>query len=91
MTRNLVARNIRYSDLPRVRGDGSVGMLMWPEEGEAYLVAIRLSDGKIIERTKVTLPTLKESALSQGTGSGYFALCQQGVPVTAPRSAFSEW
>jgi hypothetical protein len=88
MTRNVVARNIRYSDLPRIRGDGSVGMLMWPEEGEAYLVAIRLRDGAIIERTKVTLPTLKASTLSQGSGNGQFELGRQGIADEAPRTAF---
>jgi hypothetical protein len=88
MTRNVVARNIRYSDLPRIRGDGSVGMLMWPEEGEAYLIAIRLADGAIIERTRLKLPTLKQNELSQGTGSGYFLPGRQGVPNEAPIAAF---
>jgi hypothetical protein len=88
MTRNIVARNIRYSDLPRIRGDGSVGMLMWPEEGEAYLIAIRLGDGAIIGRTRVKLPTLKQNRLSQGTGDGYFLPGRQGVPNEAPRAAF---
>jgi hypothetical protein len=88
MTRNVVARNIRYSDLPRIRGDGSVGMLMWPEEGEAYLIAIRLGDGAIIERTRVKLPTLKQNRLSQGTGDGYFLPGRGGVPNEAPRADF---
>ena len=88
MTRNVVARNIRYSDLPRIRGDGSVGMLMWPEEGEAYLMAIRLGDGAIIERTRVKLPTLKRNRLSQGTGSGYILPGRQGVPEEAPIAEF---
>jgi hypothetical protein len=88
MTRSLVARNIRYSDLPRIRGDGSVGLLMWPEEGEAYLVAIRLGDGAIIERTRVTLPTLKQDQLSQGPGAGQFALGEQGVRDQSPVAAF---
>lgn len=88
MTRNVAARNIRYSDIPRIRGDGSVGMLMWPEEGEAYLIAIRLGDGAIIERTRVKLPTLKQNRLSQGTGDGYFLPGRQGVPNEAPRAAF---
>jgi hypothetical protein len=88
MTRNVVARNIRYSDLPRIRGDGSVGLLMWPEEGEAYLIAIRLGDGAIIERTRVKLPTLKQNRLSQGTGSGYFLLGRKGVADEAPIAEF---
>ncbi len=89
MTRNVVARNIRYSDLPRIRGDGSVGMMLWPEEGEAFLVAIRLEDGAIIERTKVRLPTLRENRLSQGTGDGFFTPGKQGVPNEAPVAEFA--
>ena len=88
MTRNVVARNIRYSDLPRIRGDGSVGLLMWPEEGEACLIAIRLADGAIIERTRVKMPTLKQNQLSQGRGSGYFLPGRQGVRDPAPIAAF---
>jgi hypothetical protein len=88
LTRTVAARDIRYSDLPRIRGDGSVGLLMWPEEGEAYLVAIRLSDGAIIERAKVKLPTLKQATLSQGTGAGFFAPGRRGVPVEAPIATF---
>ena len=88
LTRNVVARNIRYSDLPRIRGDGSVGMLMWPEEGEAYLIAIRLSDGAIIERTRVKLPTLKQNQLSQGAGTGFFLPGRQGLADEAPIAEF---
>ena len=89
LTRTVVARDIRYSDLPRIRGDGSVGLLMWPEEGEAYLVAIRLQDGAIIERTKVKLPRLKQSTLSQGTGSGYFEPGRQSLgDRAAPVASF---
>jgi hypothetical protein len=73
MTRSVVARNVRFSDLPQMRGDGSVGLLMWPEEGEAQLVAIRLADGAIVERAKVTLPTPKQNTLSQGPGHGDIA------------------
>jgi hypothetical protein len=91
LTRNIVARGIRYSDLPRIRGDGSVGLLMWPEEDEAYLVAVRLADGAIIERSKVNLPALKDNQLSQGRGASHFELGRQGVPFQAPRSAFQEW
>jgi hypothetical protein len=88
MTRNVAVRNIRYSDLPRIRGDGSVGLLMWPEEGEAWLVAIRLEDGAVIERTSVKLPVLRSNDLSQGPGDGHFALGKQNVPVEAPRNVF---
>ena len=68
---------------------GEPGSETWPEEGEAYLVAIRLADGAIIERAKVTLPALKQNRISQGTGDGHFLLGRQGVPNEAPRAAFS--
>ena len=91
MTRNLAAGDIRYSDLPQVRGDGSVGVLMWPEEGEAYLVAIRLVDGTIIDRTKVTLPALKKNTLSQGPGERVLAFGGDASLNFAPVNRFSQW
>lgn len=92
MTRSVVARNIRFSDLPRIRGDGSIGLLMWPEEGEAYLLAIRLKDGAVIERVKVKLPVLKENRLSQGPGRGRLAFRGGAGPAgaAAPESVYVE-
>jgi hypothetical protein len=89
MTRSVVARNIRYSDLPRIRGDGSVGLLMWPEEDEAYLVAIRLQDGAISERAKVNLPALKEDTLSQAPVHRDFGLHAGDPRDAAPENVFN--
>jgi hypothetical protein len=88
LTRNVAARNLRYSDLPQIRGDGSVGLLMWPEEGQAYLVAIRLGDGAIVERAKVRLPTLRENTVAQGTGPTGFAPGRAGMQQEEPPASF---
>lgn len=68
LSRNVVPRNVRYTDLPTINGNGTIGVLLWPEDDEAQFVAVRLSDGSVIKRTSVPLPAIRENTLSKGPG-----------------------
>ncbi|MBX7527028.1 hypothetical protein [Qipengyuania vesicularis] len=68
MTRNVVATNVQFIDLPTVRSDGSVGVILWDEQSTARVVAFNLSDGSIIDQASLQIPPLLESRVSQGPG-----------------------
>lgn len=65
MTRSVAAQEILFVDLPTVRGNGEIGVLLWPEKDTANFVAIRLRDGAIVERASIPLPWLGKETLSQ--------------------------
>lgn len=89
LTRNVVARNLRYTDLPTVRGNGSIGVLVWPEEDEARFLAINLEDGTIIEQATIPLPEIRDNTLNQGPGTTSLELrSATGAESQAPRNAF---
>mgnify|MGYP000191192023 CR=1 FL=1 len=68
MTKNVVATDILYSDLPKVRGDGAIGVILWPEDDVARVTAFRLEDGSVIDSKQINLPQIKSNSLSQGPG-----------------------
>lgn len=68
MTRNVVARDVVFTDLPTVRSDGTLGVILWQTEDSAELVSFRLEDGSVIDRAEISLPAIRVNRLSQGPG-----------------------
>jgi|GEM_PF-2065913 len=60
--------NIKYAYLPKVMGDESMAIIMWPEEDEANFVSFDLETGMIIERKEIDLPKFKKNFLSMNHG-----------------------
>ncbi len=60
LEQHIVARDVRFVDLPVVHGDGNVALILWREDDQAEFVAIDIATGAIIERKGVTLPAVQE-------------------------------
>lgn len=90
LSRNIVARNVRYTDLPTVNGNGTIGVLLWPEDDQAQFVAVRLSDGAVITRTSVPLPAIRENTLSKGPGRSSLEMRNDVAnSAEAPKNVFA--
>lgn len=90
LSRNVVARDVRYTDLPTVNGNGTIGVLLWPEDDEAQFVAVRLVDGSVIKRTSVPLPAIRENTLSKGPGLPSPEMrSDAATPAEAPKNVFA--
>ncbi|WP_373492056.1 hypothetical protein [Parasphingorhabdus sp.] len=63
-----IARNVKYAYLPKVSGNSSIAIIMWPEEDEANYVSFDLKSGEIIEKKKIELPKLEVNFLSLNNG-----------------------
>lgn len=68
MTKTVVAQDILLMDMPTVRSDGSLGLVLWTADDQAELVGFRLDDGTVTERAKIELPALKSQRISIGKG-----------------------
>lgn len=68
MTRTVVAEDVRYVDLPIVRGNNTVGMIVWPTEDDAKVIGVDLITGRIIDSAKIALPAPRSNTLSHGPG-----------------------
>jgi hypothetical protein len=68
MTRTVVAEDVRYVDLPTVRGNNTVGMIVWPTEDDAKVIGVDLITGRIIDSAKIALPAPRSNTLSHGPG-----------------------
>jgi len=68
MTKTNVAEDVLFLDLPQVRSDGSLAVIMWPNQDQAELVAFRLNDGSVIDRAIITVPRINADTVSQGPG-----------------------
>ncbi len=88
MTRTVVARDIIFSDLPTVRSDGTLGIILWYTQDSAELVGFRLSDGKVVSRANVRLPVIEEDRISQGPGILEDDSLARRPVLAAPRNAF---
>lgn len=67
LEQSVVAQNIVAADLPTIHGDGSLVMVMWPENDNALFVTIDVAKGAIINRVKVPLPHISAN-MTSGTG-----------------------
>nr|WP_298928474.1 hypothetical protein [uncultured Erythrobacter sp.] len=68
LTKNTIAEDVEFVDLPTVRSDGSVAMVMWQDQESAEIVSFRLTDGKVIDRAAIKLPIMDPKRVSQGPG-----------------------
>ena len=68
MTRTEIARDVTFVDLPTVRSDGHLGLIMWQDQDVGEVIAFRLSDGQVVDRASVNVPRTDPERLSQGPG-----------------------
>lgn len=68
LSKNVVARDVQYADMPQVRSDGSVGIIIWQTDREAEVVGFNINDGNVTDRAKIDLPIIKDDQVSQGPG-----------------------
>lgn len=59
LTQHIVAPNVKYADSLQLHGAGTLSMIVWPEEKEAYFTVINMRDGSVKERKKVALPHIE--------------------------------
>ncbi len=71
MTKNTVAENVLFTDLPTVRSDGSLAVILWQQQNKAALVSFRIDDGAILDRAEIDLPQLEDDRVSQGPGRSF--------------------
>lgn len=67
LEQSVVAQNIVAADLPTIHGDGSLVMVMWPENDTAMFVTIDVAKGEIVNRVRVPLPHISAN-MTSGTG-----------------------
>jgi hypothetical protein len=79
LQQSTVARNILYGDLPTVQGDGSLAIIMWPDEDTAVFVTVDLTSGKILSRNQVPLPRVGHSMTTEKGGLGVLSQFPQGA------------
>ncbi len=63
-----IAKNVKYAYLPKVSGDSSIAIIIWPEEDMANFISFDLKAGKVLEKKAVDLPKLEENFLSLNHG-----------------------
>jgi len=63
-----LAENIKYTYLPKLSGNESVAIIIWPEEDRANFVSFDLTSGEVIEKKEIDLPKMKENFLSLNNG-----------------------
>ena len=90
MTRNVVVEDVLFVDMPQVRGDSSVGAIVWTEEDRAQLVSISPLEGRILDSAEVALPPLKNKKISQGPGiTDDPYLARRSTRDYSPRNVFA--
>ena len=91
MTKNIVAKDILYADMPTVRGDGTVGIIWWQEDDKATVTAFRLEDGSVIDSQTISLPQIGANSISQGPGRQEDAYLGRTAYTYAPNNIFAEF